>query len=211
MSSDSKTFSIRPSSEGNHIVGEVNCDVPICSTTSEDATPSGGAVLASPNVQTLAPSANPTVTGTGPALPTLPSANSTVAVMVLYSPEAQTANGGDSGIRSIIVLQFGYFNEALLNSGCSVGGRLVYSAVTSWHHEAGSTGSDLGWLSVDSTTATLRDTYGADLVTYITTYGGGMAHLNTPFSVVDNTGYVFAHELGHNFGRHHNVEQDGSG
>ena len=151
--------------------------------------------------------------------------------MVLFTPEAATAAGGESGLRSLIDQAVLDTNQAFKNSEIHARTRLVHvGGVTD--PEAGNTSADLGRLkSPDDgfydSAHTLRTQHGADLVTLIleapTSSGVGRANqlssFSTPsdqiaFSVVLSRSlvgtYTMAHELGHNLGAHHTPNDRGS-
>lgn len=148
---------------------------------------------------------------------------STIDVMVVYTVAARDANGGATGIQSLINQAISQTNTTYANSGITPRLRLVRSAQVTYT-ETGDVSTDLGRLR--STTDgfmddvhTQRNTYKADLVSLLVKNGGsfcGIAYLMTTvstsfapngFSVVDTdcaTGNLtFAHELGHNMGARH--------
>jgi hypothetical protein len=205
--SDGRVFRIFPAKNGKHFVAELNPGAVICDGYAEAASS-----LQAPN-STAPLNADSSAASAASMAATLPSGNTVVDIMVLYSPEAMSNYGGsDAAMLSTIILQVGYFNETMLNSGCAVEGRLVYHGETTWHNQLGNTVSDLNWLTSDTQsgqTGALKNQYGADMVSYICYGEGGRAWLGWPYlSVIDNSGSTFTHELGHNFGCHHNVEAD---
>jgi hypothetical protein len=89
--------------------------------------------------------------------------------------------------------------------------RLVHRAEidSNWHTPFTGSDDELHWLSSDRTVGDLQGTYGADLVCELMPLGGN-ALLGASFSTVDQSPQTFAHEIGHNFGCHHNIEVEGS-
>ncbi len=152
---------------------------------------------------------------------------STIDVMVLWTPAARLAVGGSvDAIQSLTSLAVANTNLSYLNSGVPATLRLVYSAEIGYTE--GSISADLPKLASDTTVATLRTQYGADVVTLL---GNGYAAGGTcgigyimnslgawfapyAFNVVDQScagGYLsYAHEVGHNEGLQHDPANAGS-
>ena len=147
-----------------------------------------------------------------------------IDVMVLWTPKARTAAGGVAGIQSLIDLAVANANTAYANSGVTQRIRLVYSQEVNYT-EAG-IDTDLSRLTIGGDgfldeAQTLRDQYGADLVSLIGAgYAGsgscGLGYMmSSPsagfagfgFTAVDQScaasNLSLAHELGHNMGLNH--------
>jgi hypothetical protein len=125
--------------------------------------------------------------------------------MILFTTEAKNQYGA-SGINNMIALAVGYINEAFNRSGINAKIRLVHKAETTWHTQSSSANNELGSLTSDPTVSGLgglRDQYGADCVSLLTTPIGGLGNCYGPFSVFDGSSRTFAHELGHDFGCDH--------
>ena len=133
----------------------------------------------------------------------LPSANSVVDVMILYTPEATNQYGGDAGLRSMAALDVGYASSILSASGAAVEIRLIYTGLTPNHTQLSTSDLELRWISTNTAVANLRTQYGADLVSEITYNLGGVAYYLNPYSVVTSDSVTFTHEIGHNFGCRH--------
>jgi hypothetical protein len=151
-------------------------------------------------------------------------------VLVAYSPEARSANGGTNGILSLINLAVLETNQAYNQSVVAHDLRLVHALETA-QPETSDMGQVLGRLRSTSDgwydeVHAARDWYGADFVAMITDTGSycGMAYLMTnvstsfassAFSVTRDscaTGYYsFGHELGHNMGSHHDRDNASAG
>jgi hypothetical protein len=161
---------------------------------------------------------------------------SRIDVMVLYTAAAASAAGGSSAMVSRLNLGVSETNTAYSNSGLAQRLRLVYSQQVT-HTEHNDLAQDLYQVTnyngtvlstaLGNTAASLRNTYGADLVMLVTSppaaTGCGIAWLLTSnstgfapygFSVVDQVcispNYTFAHELGHNMGARHDWYMDNS-
>ena len=154
-------------------------------------------------------------------------------MLVLWTPAARDAAGGEEGIRAAIDLYAATTNDALRNSGTTLQVRLVGAEQVEYVEELGHSSVDLERLRepqdgfMDEVDAR-RNALGADLVNLITnnTDVGGIAFLmhhlslgfaSHAFSVVtySQVSYfaatAFAHELGHNMGLDHDrfVSADG--
>jgi peptidyl-Asp metalloendopeptidase len=151
---------------------------------------------------------------------------STIDVMVLYTPAARAAAGGATQIQQLIQLGIAETNAGYSNSGVTQRVRLVYSGEVSYT-ESTEFSTDLDRLSNSGDgfldeVASLRDTYGADLVSLWRSPNSSVCGLawvlnrvdlapaalaSYGFSVVAEdcaTGYYsFGHEMGHNMGTDH--------
>lgn len=146
---------------------------------------------------------------------------SIIDVMVVYTPAARSAAGGTSAIQAAIDLMVSTTNQAYTNSGITPRLNLVHTEEVSYTETGGTEDLDRLTNSSDGfmdNVHSLRNTYGADLVALITEPSSaqycGIAWLMTSvspsfessgFSVTLRTcgGLVFAHEVGHNEGMHH--------
>ncbi len=150
---------------------------------------------------------------------------STIDVMVVYSATTRAAAGGTAAMQALIDLAISETNQSYQNSGIVQRLRLVHSEEVTYT-ETGSLNDALTCITattdgcIDNVHA-LRNTYGADLVSFWVEDGGrycGLAWLmdtvsssfaGNGFSTVARscaTGtYSFGHELGHNMGADHDV------
>jgi len=145
-----------------------------------------------------------------------------VDIMVVYTDDAETGAGGAEGMEAFIYECVYFTNLSYQNSNVNLTLNLVhFEKVT--YVETGNENTDLERLRAPAdgfmdNVPTLRDTYGADLVSLITEnmVGCGVAYRQYPvtagfagngFSVVKRTcaaaGLSFAHEISHNFGARH--------
>lgn len=146
---------------------------------------------------------------------------STIDVMVLYTPSAKAAAGGQAAMDALIALAVSETNQGYANSGVVQRFRLVHAQEVAYVETSFDTAlSDLQGTSdgrMDQIHA-LRNQYGADIVSLLinNTDYCGLGYLMTStgsdfsanaFNVVHYgcaTGYYsFAHECGHNQGAHH--------
>jgi hypothetical protein len=160
-----------------------------------------------------------------------PDSASQVDVMVLWTPAATAAAGGTTAMRSLVDLAVANTNQAYANSGVTQRIRLVHAAEIS--HTESSPNTDLTRLTGTSdgyldSVHSLRNTYGADVVTLVGgTYAGsgycGLGYLmnyvstgfaTNAFNIVDRScaagNLSYAHEVGHNMGLHHDPANAGS-
>jgi len=153
-----------------------------------------------------------------------------IDVLVVYTPAARSAMGGAAGINALIDLAVLEANTAYANSNITPRLNLVHKAEVAYTELDYS--SDLSRLRGTTDgfmdeVHTLRDAFNADIVALIESTSGvcGVGYLMGPGSV--NTAFAsnafsltqyscatgnftFAHELGHNMGSHHNIENAGS-
>jgi hypothetical protein len=137
--------------------------------------------------------------------------------MVVYSN--QTAAAAGSAIGAQIQQAVDTANTVYANSGITTRLRLVSSQQVSYD-ESGDFPTDLNWLSSNAGVASLRNTYGADLVSMIVEsmqycgYGWIGPSSSYGFTVVNRScasgNYSFPHEIGHNFGARHDTYVDSS-
>ena len=144
-----------------------------------------------------------------------------VDVLVLYTAEARAAAGGTSQISAEIAQAIAISNTAYARSGMSGRLRLAGAVETGYVQSTQSMASDLDWLTDASAVRELRDATGADLVHLLVANIAdvcGVAWVgpdaSLAFGVTARTclpGYTFTHEVGHNFGNEHSLEDPLSG
>ncbi len=163
--------------------------------------------------------------GSGPGLD-----NPSIDVMVVYSTQAKNIVGGSSAMASLINLAVTETNQAYTTSTATQQITLVHTEEMVGYTEPSSFSTILSHLrgktdgKMDEVHA-LRDQHAADAVAMICANGQycGMAYQmvgvsagfeSSAFSVTSHscaTGYYsFGHELGHNFGSHHDPANAGS-
>jgi hypothetical protein len=149
-----------------------------------------------------------------------------IDVMVVWTPAAQTANGGAAAMQSLAQASIDNSNLTYLNSGIAQRLRLVHAQQVTYTERTNcgtqatafdcalDDVSDNGDGFMDSV-HTLRDTHGADLVSlfindsvycgiawlFSGNAGSGFSVLAANTCAVGNKSFV--HELGHNMGAHH--------
>ncbi len=138
----------------------------------------------------------------------------TVDIMIMYSPAARRAAGSIEAMGAAIDKAIDEMNFCFKNSKITARLRLVHFEENPYEEIRDATGDirdhDHRRLLENSLETYLaRDKYQADLVCFFT-QGIGSGVLNWPFSVVGwhsatSGGFLFAHEVGHNFGGHHAV------
>jgi hypothetical protein len=142
---------------------------------------------------------------------------STIDVMVVYSN--QTAAAAGSGIGAQVQQAIDTTNTVYANSGISTRLRLVHSEQVNYT-ESGDFPTDLNWLTSNAGVASLRNTYGADLVSMFVENGQACGYgwigpsASSAFTVINrgcaSGNLSFPHEIGHNFGARHDVFVDAS-
>lgn len=155
----------------------------------------------------------------------------TIDVVVVYTPQARTAQGGTNAINALINLAISETNDAYVKSQVNQELRLQATQEMTGYTESGSFSTELNRLTSKTDAYlneahTLRSTWGADAVAMIVAGSQycGIAHLMSfpsnsfktqAFSVTARTCatgyYSFGHELGHNFGSTHDRANAGGG
>ncbi len=146
-------------------------------------------------------------------------------VMVLYTPQARDAAGGVSAIEATAQAAVDAMNLSFTNSGVDAEGTMTYTGLIDYD-DTGDSSADLSWVRSDSTVATLRTAYGADMVSLLVNSMSGCGRgyvMRSPgpgfsgsaFQVTKRSCAVgnlsFAHEFGHNMGLEHNPEDSSVG
>jgi len=215
-------FSIRTNERGEQVVEEIDLAAyPPCGCGEQHVVNAQGGVGA--------PGANDAGIAGGP--PTC--GGSFIDMMVVYTPEAQSQQGGNAQIEARIVLAIDEINSIYANSGITSRIRLVYKGEIDYS-ETGSFFSEIDNLTgtndglMDEVHA-LRDQYAADLVSLIISHTQegticGVGWLMQPaapgfqeygFNVNNadctfNT-YTLPHEIGHNQGCAHDRDNGAGG
>lgn len=207
-----RLFKLEPRPDGKHVVSEVS---PLDPAPEHDPIPvydarSGGSETTSGDATSG------------------DSGDLVIDVLVAYT-SAVKARYGEAGAKALVLQAVAETNQAYANSGIKTRLNLVHSTAVDYD-ESDSMLTDLSRLRSTNDNHldelhTLRDTYGADLVSLIASQPGycGLAYRMTylspsfassAFSVIHHscaTGYYsFGHELGHNQGLHHDIEAAGS-
>lgn len=143
---------------------------------------------------------------------------SQIDVLVMYTPQARNAAGGVAAIEATAQSAVDITNAAFDASNVDTRFKLVHTALAD-RNDSGNIVSDLYWLQADSATASLRDSYGADMVSLLVSNGGGYCGVGfvqrdvgpdfavDAFQVTARNCAVgnlsWAHEHGHNMGMEH--------
>lgn len=139
-------------------------------------------------------------------------------MLVVYTPAARAYAGSTTAMTTAIASYVALANTCYANSSVSVRMRLVGTAEVSYT-ENSNMSNDLSWVAGNSTVASLRTTYGADLVCLVRRgaasgaagigyLGSGAASFSSyAFCVVADdyaaSNITFPHEVGHNIGCNH--------
>ncbi len=151
--------------------------------------------------------------------------NTVIDLLIVYTPAAATWAGGTAGINNVIAQAMSRAQTAMDNSHIAITFRLAHSTQISYT-ESGSSNTDIDRLQKTSdghmdSVHTLRNQYGADIVTLMTTASdtGGLGYLLDSTSGMPTyafnltrvqqsaTSYTVIHEVGHNMGAHHHKAQ----
>jgi uncharacterized repeat protein (TIGR01451 family) len=164
-----------------------------------------------------------------PVAPDSPLADdsSRLDIMIVYSDDARAAAGGTDAMKAEVYLAVEVTNQAYVDSGVTQRLALVHTSEIAYA-ETGNSSTDLGRLQNSSDgqidqVPTLRDRYGADLVSFLVDNLDycGRGYVMDPvsstfapyaYNVVDrecaSTNLSMAHELGHNMGGLHDWYTD---
>ena len=157
--------------------------------------------------------------------PVIAAADGTIQIdlMSIYTPQARAAAGGTAEIQGRIQAAADQANTAFINSSMIVRFSLVHMAEVTYN-DSGSIETDLDWVTANSTVASWRNTYAADMVSLITGNGAGYCGIGwvqrnvgagfanhafqvTALSCLLNS--TLAHEHGHNMGMEHDPASAG--
>lgn len=159
------------------------------------------------------------------------SSHAVVDSLVCYTPQAAAAGGGASGMEATAILSVAETNQGYEASQVNQRIELVHVAEMVGYTEHNDYGTNLSRLRNNGDgymdeAHTLRDQYGADVVTLLVANSAycGVAYLMTnvghsfeswAFNVVTywcSAGiFAYGHELGHNFGCHHDRQNASQG
>ena len=157
--------------------------------------------------------------------PPVTAADGTIQIdlMSVYTPQARAAAGGATQIQGRIQAAVDQANTAFINSNMTVRFSLAHTAEVAYN-DSGNIETDLNWVTGNSTVASWRNTYAADMVSLITSNGGGYCGIGwvqrnpgagfanhafqvTALSCLPNS--TLAHEHGHNMGMEHDPASAG--
>lgn len=127
-----------------------------------------------------------------------------VDVLVFYTAAARRQVGGHRNMLARIDHHVAWTNAAFELSATKMRVRLVGAQELVGHSEVSGLRAELlGLFERDSRVLMLRDALVADLALLHADIGGGLTGLGHPFSIARVDPLVFAHELGHGMGLHH--------
>ena len=128
------------------------------------------------------------------------SESAVVDILIFWTPALEAAKGGESHVKLAIDLAMAYANDALERSGALVSLSLVGA------EQLDIPDGNTNRVPEVLYTSERANALGADFVSaFVVGSGGGARTMNGyPASVVGNaSAWVFAHEVGHNLGLHH--------
>jgi peptidyl-Asp metalloendopeptidase len=217
IESGNESFIIRPGPNGRTIVEKLDTDS-FPPEWGHDPATYGREKIPPPHSENADPDSSATA-------PVVAGADGTIQIdlMSVYTPQARAAAGGTAQIQGRIQAAVDQANTAFINSQMIVRFFLAHTAEVS-RNDSGNIESDLNWLTSNSTVASWRNTYAADMVSLITNNGGGYCGIgwvqrNPAASFASHAFQVtalgclanstLAHEHGHNMGMEHDPASAG--
>ncbi len=214
---DNRTFEITLDADGDYSVVEIASEAYPTDDPEHDE-----AEAAVPDAADLAAGA----AGSAAAGTSLDGTPTVIDVMIVWTPKAELDQGGPAAMASLALSAVANANLVYANSGVNAELNLVHSGLVTYTENPSSISTDLTALKGTTdgkmdNVHTLRNAYGADLVTLIGSgyrgagtcgIAGVMITVSTSFAtnafnIVDRTCAVgnlsYAHEVGHNQGLHH--------
>lgn len=196
-----RTFSVRRLPDSTYVVAELN----------RQAIPRDADPLVPPSDSSVAVA----------AAAATPDSGDTFDLLICYTTAAKNTAGGAPAMNALATASAAHVNAIYQASGIPARLRVV-AVVEVAFAESGDIRKDLPAVTANANVQGLRDHYGADLVTLVTSwdpdfsglaYVMGGASLSTAFApnaysvVIDNGGWSYiwalAHELSHNMGNQH--------
>ena len=178
-----------------------------------------GAAPHAPHCASVEPPAAMQASSASPRRRTVAPEHAVIDLMELYTFAAENGAGGRAQIEAKIAAAVDLLNSTLIQSQVyNVSFRLVHTARVD-REENLTQLQFLNWLSSDAGVAKLREEHGADLVGLWTEADAEIAW--APRSFARSSGFhvicrryplslqLFSHEVAHNLGAQHNVEQTG--
>ena len=217
IESGSDVFAIRPGANGRTLVEKLNSDS-FAPEWGHDAATHGHEKIPPPTGGDMPQQESSSA-------PNATAADGTVQIVLMsvYTPQARAAAGGITQIQAQIQAAIDQANTAFVNSNMITRFFLSHTEEVAYN-DSGNIETDLNWVTSNSSVASLRNTYSADMVSLITNNGGGYCGIGwvqrNPGSSF--AGYAFqvtwlaclsnstlAHEHGHNMGMEHDPASAG--
>jgi hypothetical protein len=217
IESSNEAFTIRPGANGRTIVEKLDPD---------SFAPEWGHDAATYGRDKVPPMSGRDGIQEGTLIPPVTTADDgtiQIDLMSVYTPQARAVAGGTTQIQGRIQAAVDQANTAFINSSMIVRFSLAHMAEVAYN-DSGNIETDLNWVTSNSTVASWRNTYAADMVSLITSNGGGYCGIGwvqrnpgagfaryafqvTASSCLPNS--TLAHEHGHNMGMEHDPASAG--
>jgi len=217
IQSGSDMYVIRPAANGRTIVEKIDSD---------SFAPEWGHDAATHGHDKVPPaSGGDTIQQGSSTAPASTAADGTVQIILMsvYTPQARAAAGGTTQIQGQIQAAVDQANTAFINSNMIARFFLAHTEEVAYN-DSGNIETDLNWATSNSTVASLRNTYSADMVSLVTNDGGGYCGIGwvqrhpgagfanyafqvTALGCLANS--TLAHEHGHNMGMEHDPASAG--
>jgi len=217
IESGGDSFAIRPGANGRTIVEKIN---------SESFAPEWGHDAATHGHEKVPPPSGGDIFqqgSSGASSATAADGTVQIVLMSVYTPQARAAAGGTAEVQAQIQAAVDQANTAFVNSNMIARYFLAHTEEVAYN-DSGNIESDLNWVTANSSVASLRNSYSADMVSLITNNGGGYCGIGwvqrspgagfagyafqvTALGCLTNS--TLAHEHGHNMGMEHDPASAG--
>jgi hypothetical protein len=218
IQSGNEIFSIRPGANGRTIIEKLDSQS-FPPEWGHDHATHGHEKVPPPSASDSSQSSGAATTSTAAA----DGATTQILLMSVYTPQARSAAGGTTQMQAKIQAAVDQANSAFINSNMTARFFLAHTAEVAYN-DSGNINNDLNWVTGNATVASLRNTYGADMVSLVVSNGGGYCGIGwvqrnpgagfanyafqvTAYGCLSNQ--TLAHEHGHNMGMEHDPANAG--